>query len=352
MAFNTKIRIDDQHVEQVVNSTLTLSGNTRYATHPNFTGDTQIIDKKYVDDNIVSATGGTIYNLESPAAVSLGGITAGSYVLTGKTANEILQDLLVPELYQTTVGTPSTSLSVSTTGIREVGAVISTLTVDPTYNGGTITPLYDTVGGTTRGGAAISYCYSGPSMGAGFVAAGSCSVSNYAVTAGVQTWNACTCFDDGATIRGSKGTLNPSVTPNPLTANCTVASAGQSITGYYPVFYGYSATKPTAGQALLTPSTSKQILSSTGNLTINFGSGSGFMWFAVPSAGQTPKVKWVETGNEVNNGPIGASQLFESRIVVPNINSPELTPLWTNQSYDFYIGGFSGNLDTYDLRTS
>jgi len=332
MAFNTKIRIDDQHVEQVVNSTLTLSGDTRYATHPNFTGDTQIIDKKYVDDNIISATGSTVYDLESPAALEVGGIDVG-YVLTGKTANEILQDLLVPELYQTTVGTPTTSLSVTPTGVREVGCVITTLTVDPTYIAGAITPLYATDGGTTRGGAAISYCYTGPSMGAGFVAAGSCSVSNYAVTAGAQSWNACTCFDAGATIRGSKGTLNPSVTPNPLPAGCTAAGTAGTITGCYPHFYGSSASDPTLNSALLATG-SKVVADSSGQININFGTACGvYLWFATPQT-STTKQGWYEGATNKGNIGILPTDVWNAPVQNVSVNSPE--SCWSSVNYKMY----------------
>ena len=77
MAFNTKIKIDDQHVVQNSGTTLTLSSGstTKYDAHPNFTQDTQLVDKKYVDDNIVSGvTANTIYQGGSPATVEVGGL--------------------------------------------------------------------------------------------------------------------------------------------------------------------------------------------------------------------------------------------------------------------------------------
>ena len=91
MAFSTKLNLDNSKFEQTTGSTLNLDGSTiigdngslTYESHPSFTGDTQIIDKKYVDDNIVSGTtSGTTYNLSSPAAIDLGGISQGQ-VLTG-----------------------------------------------------------------------------------------------------------------------------------------------------------------------------------------------------------------------------------------------------------------------------
>lgn len=68
MGYNTKIRLGDSNVIQSVDVGLTLSGNTkiadsgdlRYNSHPTFTGDTQIIDKKYIDDAINTLESNTL----------------------------------------------------------------------------------------------------------------------------------------------------------------------------------------------------------------------------------------------------------------------------------------------------
>ena len=102
MAFSTKIKLINAKVEQQSGTTLTLSGDTtvadsgdlRYTSHPTFVDDEQIVDKKYVDDNVVS---GSTYNEDSPSTVTVGGLEAGT-TLTGKTSNEILEEILVPYL--------------------------------------------------------------------------------------------------------------------------------------------------------------------------------------------------------------------------------------------------------------
>ena len=57
MGYNTKIKIDDQHVEQLSGATLTLSGNTvvpvsgsiTYGVHPSSFTNLDLVDKQYVD---------------------------------------------------------------------------------------------------------------------------------------------------------------------------------------------------------------------------------------------------------------------------------------------------------------
>ena len=125
MAYNTKIHLTDDKVCQSSGELLTLSGNTvidatqgtfNYSQEPSWTGDTQVATKKYVDDNVTS---GATYSEASPATTDVGGITAGT-VLTGKTSNEILAEILTP--YQTP--TFSSFSSEMTTPV-EVGTVLS-----------------------------------------------------------------------------------------------------------------------------------------------------------------------------------------------------------------------------------
>jgi hypothetical protein len=120
------------------------------------------------------------------------------------------------------------------------------------------------------------------------------------------------------------------------------------ITFTYPYFWGFSATQPTAGDALLADgNTTKVIAASSGDLTINFGSsGTAFMWFATPAT-STTKVWWQENGNPVNSGNIAVStDLFQPPTTV-EVDSPDA--LWSNEDYKFYIGGYDGDRKTYNL---
>lgn len=340
MAFNTKISLDNNKVIQSNGAILSLSGHTiiandgdlKYQTHPTFSGDTQVVDKKYVDDNIIIATGSTIYNLESPSAVLLCGITIG-YVLTGKSTNCILQDLLVPELFQTSVGSPSTSVGLSQTGTFEIGCSLSQ-TITPTYTAGAVTPPYCSTAPYTRGGAANGYSFTGPSVSGGFSGCTSCALTPYIVTANANTWSVCTRYNAGSTIKGSKGTLTVGYQPA-LTSGCTAAGSA-TITGILPYFYGYSVGVPTPDSALLTTGT-KVVATSTGQINITYGIQTGkYFWFATPNA-STTKLGWYE--GPTNKGNIGLiSDLFYAPTGV-TVNSP--SACWSGEVYKIYISNYT-----------
>lgn len=102
MALGTRQRISDEKFFQNSGDTITLSGNTivkdiRYSTPPTITGGTQLTTKTYVDSAVAAVTTGSsvVYSGATPASVGVGGIIVG-YQLTGKTANQILENLLVP----------------------------------------------------------------------------------------------------------------------------------------------------------------------------------------------------------------------------------------------------------------
>jgi hypothetical protein len=255
MAFSTKLKLIDAKVEQQSGSTLTLSGNTivadsgdlRYATHPNFTGDTQVVDKKYVDDNVVS--GGT-YSLSSPSTVTVGGLTSGS-VLTGLTSNEILEDILVPYLAPT-----FSSFSIS--GQQQTVEVDIT---NPILSGNQ-TFLWS----TTQSGN---------------VASNSVTIRDVTGAADLATGLA----NDGSQVV-SVGTIN--LTSNNQSyswrAEATNTQAGDfnssnfTVTAIHPYFYGTVASggaaagdnRPSATQDLVTGGT-KVVASSTGTINITFG---------------------------------------------------------------------------------
>jgi len=361
MAYNTKLRLIDAKMEQPSGSTLTLSGNTifevgsdgipKYSVHPDFTGITSVyndpqvlVDKQYVDEKVFEVEGDLLYDLESPAVVKVGGVEPGT-VLTGKTANQILEEILVPELFGELTDASATATRTPTTSTYEVGVTIPTLTVNASFSRGLIDPQYES-DSQFRSGLPNTYTYSGPSISTtpkSITTTGDTeSISNYVISLGTQNWGVTIAFDAGVQPKGSKGSdFNSPLGAGTRSANTSV------INGYYPVFYGYTATKPTAGQALLTDTnTAKLIIPSDGNISINFGSsGNGYMWFATPAA-STTKVHWREVGNFVNNGPIGSTQLFESPSTV-SIDSPDA--FWIGQSYKFYIGGFSGDIRNYEM---
>jgi len=347
MAFNTKIKIDDQHVEQRAGTTLTLSGNTKYAIHPNFTGDTQLVDKKYVDVLVVSGiTDGIVYNLATPASVTVGGICAGTQ-LTGKTSNEILRDILVPTL-QPVVVEPSNSLSLSISGNKEVGSS-NTFQVCSSFNMGSITPQYSSAT-PYRSGCAVSHCFVGTGVAGNHICGALVDIeiaSNYIVIEGSNAWSSCVYYSAGPVVKDSAGG-NSTVSPNPLTSGNT-GFANASITGIYPYYWGNltvtgaSGTgRPASTAALITGGT-KVVASGNGILNINFNSGdSDYIWFAVPIAYAT-KTTWYVSA--LNNGIIGgvvsaAGNLFPA----PDTVNGVANGLWSGQSYKLYISNYQSSV--------
>ena len=190
-----------------------------------------LVTKEYVQS--VISSGGT-YNLQSPAAICVGGICVGT-VLTGKTAFQLFQDLLVPELCGT-VTAPSIGIALGSCGVSglyEIGCTISE-TVTATFNRGCINPKYCSVC-DKRSGLPISYCFCGCGMPSGYQTCTALSASetnvSYTIISGAQSWGVRTCYDAGCPALGSKGTQYCAALP----ANSTGAVIA-TITGAYPLF--------------------------------------------------------------------------------------------------------------------
>lgn len=101
MAFSTKLNLSNEKFEQQSGSTFNFEGDNvfggdvRYDYIPSLSADTQVVHKKYVDDLVQSFSGeSVIYNGASPSTIVVGGIAAGTQ-LTGRTANDILEEMLV-----------------------------------------------------------------------------------------------------------------------------------------------------------------------------------------------------------------------------------------------------------------
>jgi hypothetical protein len=346
MAFNTKLNLTDAKVYQSDNEQLHLSGNTvvatvgdlRYQTHPNFTGATQVVDKEYVDLAMSGASGTTIYNLDSPAAVCVGGITVG-WVLTGKSSNCILKDILVPELYPTLTA-PSESIGLSpATAQYEVGCSISTLCVTGTFNRGSINPQYCSAS-PFRSGPANNYCFTGCGVAGSYACTTSpvtkCATS-YVVTVGSQSWGVCTAYDAGVQPKGSKGTNSGST----LGAG-TTSAASCSITGIYPYYYGKltSGSRPAVTNALVTTGCIAKCVLDVGNpTTVTFNSASNeYTWFAIPAT-CTSRGCWYV--NALDNGKMNTSpgDKYPDQCTI-SITSAE--SCWAAVNYKVYMSGTVG----------
>jgi len=352
MALNTKLNLVDAKFYQQVDGTLSLSGHTRiassgdlkYNVHPNFTGATQIVDKQYVDYKVVSGvTGGTIYAapLLSPAAVCVGGIPIG-YVPLGKTSNQILQDMLFPELFgalnpingATLSLTPSVSLSPAA-GTYEVGCSMPTVTITGTFNRGTINPQYCSAC-SQRSGPVTTHYFSGPqtsgSKACTTLSPTTATTSSYVVTAGANTaWSVCVATSVGTQPRSNKNNTFSS----PLPANTSSAGTA-AYTGIYPYYYGKSVGVPTPNTALIATGT-KVVADSAGQINLTFGADTDkYLWFATPCE-STTKLGWRESVS--NGGNIGSgSDLFGAATSV-NVDSPQ--SCWATKCYKIYVSNYS-----------
>ena len=275
-----------------------------------------------------TASGSQQYSGQTPSAVALCGISIG-YQLTGKTVSCIIQVLLVPELFQTSVGTPSTSVGATFTGTLEIGCSVSQ-TITPTYTAGAVTPLYCTLTPFTRGGPANNYSYTGPSVSTGFLGCTSCVINPYVVTSGSQTWSVCTKYDAGACIRGSKNTVNPTY-PTICPLNSCTPTGSVSITGILPWYWGTSASGTITGANVAAGTKTVAVVGSS--TPIIYNATAQYLWFAGPSGTFTAKTKWwVCAANAGNIG--GTGELWAAACTVAVTS---LSGCWTGCNYSVYV---------------
>lgn len=335
MAFSTKQRLRGEKFEQQNSDSIVLSGDTTidingnisYSSHPNITGDTQLVDKKYVDDNITTGlTASTTYTLSSPSTTTVGGLTSGS-ILTGKTSNEILEEILVPYLLPTF---SSFSISGQAT-IIEVGTALS----------GSKTFIWST---TNSGNVETDSIDIRDVTGAVLIASGLTNDNSESVDIGTIT-------NTSPITQSWRG-------EGENTEAGTFQSSNFTVTSIYPYFWGIEssggaepgANRPTANQALITGG-SKVVSSSTGTITVTFSSTSDdYIWFAIPSTSKT--IWWVSA---LNNGSIGGSvspggNLFPDFDEV-SIDDPSAN--WSGVNYKIYISNYQSSVTAaMELRNS
>lgn len=342
--FATKLKLISEKFFQPSDGNLELSGNTqiadsgdlRYASHPNFTGDTQIIDKKYADDIAFNAntgiTASTVYSLSTPSTVDVGGLDAGSQ-LTGFTSNELLEKILVATLYPTLTGPNVSDFTISGLASSYEVGLIQTWNSSVTFNRGSINPQYDATS-PYRSGPANTYNYTG----SGLTTTSSTSntntqtITDYTIQSGTNSWSVSVSYDSGVQPYDSKGNIYQS----PLPAG-TTNSVTRTTTGYYPYYWGVSSSSPTFGNVLINSADGNgdvEVANSDGTITINWGNNSGvYLWFAIPDI-STDKKGWYVS--DLNKGNIGdePSDLFANEQVV-NIDSPN--NFWMGVDYKFYV---------------
>ena len=176
-------------------------------------------------------TGNTIYNLESPAAVTVGGITVGT-TLTGKTSNELLEEILVPTLYPSFSNPSSTFVkSLPAANLFEI-AEVDDIDFASAFSRGTISPAYGTSG--NRSGLPSFYNYTGSGLPASVPSSSlsdNQSATGYTILQGNQSWSGNVDFLIGEQPKNSKGGNYDS----PYAAG-TSATVTRTIEGVYPLY--------------------------------------------------------------------------------------------------------------------
>jgi hypothetical protein len=311
-----------------------------------------VVTRQFVLDNQATGiTANTVYQLESPAAIDLGGITEGT-VLTGKTSNEILEELLVPTL-NPTLTAPSSTFSEDQPANLEVGSTVSTINFTATFDRGSINPDYGTSG--FRSGLPNEYNYTGtdlPATVASTSLTDNQSISNYVILEGANQWTASVDYDAGEQPLDSKGGNFGSALPAGTTSIDTV-----TITGIFPYFFGTfdsmgaaaGASRPTIDNDLVTGGT-KVVATSNGTLTVAFNSNSDdYLFFAIPAA-STLKTVWFET--TLNQGTIGGAVSVGGNLFPDPVAISITTDLWGPESFNVYLSNFQTAVGTLELRNS
>lgn len=325
-------------------------------------GVAQLITSSYSGIDIVNGTTNstinTIYNssldpsLAMPSTV--GGIVAATTVadLSSKTFVELFDDLLFPTV-NPTYTIPTIVASSTVTGINEIGSSISpSITLTGTENdAGTYTKLVINKNTNGSGDVSLLTVTSTASMTVGSttnIAAqfGYSDPNNPNLTYQINTSESITVpaplsggsstvvysglgdYDAGIAKKNNKGITHSAsaavrTTSAPQASSTNFVSNLQTVTGYYPYFYGKTSTQKTASQIVSIIESgigfTKVVNDGSGSLSMAFNASGEWPWFAVYSVYPT-KTTWFE--NALNNGSIGGvTDLFASPTTLSVVSS-------------------------------
>ena len=178
---------------------------------------------------------------------------------------------------------------------------------------------------------------------------------NYVIPSGITSsstnYRAVGSYLSGLPKNTNKGTLDtrPSQirsTDAPQAADSSFNSATKTITGIYPYYYGVSDTEPTLQEvidAISGGTATKVLVNASGNLTINYGVTTKFLWFAhLASYGQ--KTQWYVSAD--NKGLMSSTSLFDPGLV--GSVSSELG-YWSNVNFYIYLGNYATTINSITL---
>lgn len=346
MTMFSRPSLEDFQFKQPLNSTLTLSGQTKIATISGLTlsdgagGNVLITASGATNGNVMTYHNGIIglfpassgvtgvYDGLSPTTCAVGGLPSNS-VIYGCTVIKILEKILVPTLCPTFTN-PSRTFTISpSTSIYEIGCSIA-ITANSVFDRGLISPAYGTSG--YRSGLPSAHHYTNFAGVSSSISTTNLSQSYtmpaYTVAAGIRTASGCVSYSIGEQPKDSTGGNYDS----PYAAG-TTAPLTASVCGVLPWYYGKktSNTITCADVAGGTKGAISTLASSTLPITFNSASNE-YLWFAVP-AGTPAKTSWYVCAS--NQGSIGGSNnLFASAcsVVVSSAQG-----CWSSCAYNVYV---------------
>lgn len=179
-----------------------------------------------------------------PTAIAVGGVSVGS-TLYGKTAIEILDTMLYPELFPNyPFIEPSVSLSLNLANLMEIGSV-NNVTIAAEFDGGSITPQYQSAS-PYRSDSVISFTYSGPSSFSTTITDTSAVQNSYTISAGNNSWGLSASYSAGVQPKTNKGYMFHSPLPAGSTSMVSV-----NVIGVYPFFATSVASSTLTKQPLI-----------------------------------------------------------------------------------------------------
>jgi hypothetical protein len=303
---------------------------------------------------------------------AVGGIASGTTAgtLSGLNLVQLFDDLLFPTV-SPTYSIPTIGLSSTITGIREIGLTISpaiTLTgtendadyfsqllIQKSVNSGSLSTLAtasatSSMTVTSASAIASQFGYTNPNnpnfsyaistTDSGLVVPAPASgVGNSTVAySGIGSYTA------GLAKKNNKGVTHSASaavrsTLSPQAASTNFTSNGQTITGYYPYFYGKTSTLKSASDivTIIQSGTgfTKVVNAGSGSLSMIFNATGEYPWFAVYSFYPT-KLTWKDNDplNSSNQGNIGGvTDLFAAPTTLSVVSSDGY---WTNINFKIY----------------
>jgi hypothetical protein len=260
--------------------------------------------------------------------------------MTGKTVEQVLDDVFTQTFYPTISNTVSNSYLQNNLSIVETGSLQS-VTLTATLNRGAIYGLNQSGAWNPNAfqnylvGTASSYTLNGVSGSNNSITFNNTTANGINYFSGSISYNAgVQPFDSTGANYGSPQPAGTISLPN-----------NTYYQGIYPYFWGTQSTGtlPTASTIY---GSNKTIAVSNGSLTIPFTGGGVYLWFAVPS-GEKTFTTWYQTA--LNNGSIGGGSNLFASLQTQTVASTGLSSNYSI-SYDVYVTNYATSGSTLILN--